>query len=173
MMHSLISEFVPKTESMRTFSDSPVQTLTVMETSSKRSGSTTTSKVLKRYLTSGTHEGSSSEYKSESITNFSLKTHSVVYEDSSFILKKIQSMGKRMTAYGPNFIQSDKNLSTFLKNKSMIDSSSQASSSPGSFARPLDRTSSKNRMILENEQFRKNEPIREEPMEDDEEFVSI
>ena len=62
-----------------------------------KSGTTNTSKVLKRYLTSGTNEGSGSEYYSDntshildsSIETFKRKQkiQSVLYEDSSFILK--------------------------------------------------------------------------------------
>jgi len=176
LTHNLISENVMVDESMHAYSESPSRKMTIHETSSKRSGSTTTSKVLKRYLTNGTHEGSSSEFRSDTISNFSLKTKSVVYEDSSFILKKLQSLNKRKTTtYGSGVGGMSRNsVSKFLKNRSLLEISSISSSSPaGSLARPLDRMNSKNRIILgEGSINEEKDTIREEPMED-EDYVGL
>lgn len=181
MLHELIVGIVTKSESIKTFPESPNNTLTFNDTSSKKSGTTNTSKVLKRYLTSGTHEGSSSEYYSEvtsqmmnsSVDTFrrKQKIQSVLYEDSSFILKKLIYQGKRKTQLGaPNQKGSGKSLSKFVSSRSvMIDTSSQSSSSPGSFARVLDRTNDHNRiMILDDKLSKKADPIFEEVLEEDE-----
>lgn len=151
----------------------------MQETSSKKSNTTNTSKVLKRYLTSGTNDGTSSEYLSEntsSILRSSLhsfkKTQSVMYEDSSFIIKKLLSMNKRKTTYGSGTPQEGnrKSISKFLKVGSLADGSSQSSSSPGSFSRHLDRTSDKNRIFIgEDNSNHKHEPILEEALEEEEE----
>ena len=94
MMHKLIAKKIVQSESTKVIWESPN---TPHEGSSKNSATNSTSKILKRYLTSGTNEGSSSEYYSESNSNFlrssidtfkrSNKIQSVLYEDSSYILK--------------------------------------------------------------------------------------
>lgn len=138
--------------------------------------------MLKRYLTSGTHEGSSSEYYSESVSSIlrssidtfkkKQKIQSVLYEDSTFILKKLLSMKKRKTQIGANIKDSAvKNMSKFLNPRSLIDSSSQSSSSPGSFSRKIDRTSDRNRIILGEDPLNQNaEPIYEEAFEEEDDI---
>jgi len=105
VMHKLISIAFTQSESTKIIIESP-NSKSHLE-SSKNSGTNSTSKILKRYLTNGTNEGSSSEFYSETTSNFlrtsidtfkeKHKIQSVLYEDSSYILKRLMSMKKRKT----------------------------------------------------------------------------
>lgn len=121
---------------------------TLFENSSKLSGTTNTSKILKRYLTSGTHEeGSSSEYNSDvtSLMNGAIDTfkrkqkiQSVMYEDNSFILKQLMSNAQRKSKFkSPSQKMSGGSLGNFLNPGTVGETSSVSSSSPGSVSRKL------------------------------------
>lgn len=174
MMHNLVCSLIAQSDTVKSVQEPSQKTLTLLETSSKKSGTTNTSKVLKRYLTSGTNEGTSSEYQSDSsvfrtsVDTFK-KTQSVLYEDSSFILKKLLNMKRKTTTFGKSPVEnSNKSISKFLKVSTVHDNSSQTSSSPGSFSRHLDRTSDRNRIFI-GEETKKHEPIYEEASEEDDE----
>lgn len=183
MMHQLISEIVAKSET-ENMMESPLKTSSFHEASSRKSGTTNTSKVLKRYLTNGTDEGSSSEYYSQSTAKMlrssidtfksKQKVQSVLYEDSSYIIKKLMSLNKRKTTFYVSPVKKDsKNtLSKYSKLSSVMDSSSLASSSPGTFTRQLDRTGNKNRILIGDDQpSHENNPIHEEAIEEEDELI--
>lgn len=175
--HELIADLVITEESSkRNFTHRG----TLYDTSSRKSVTTTTSKVLRRYLTSGTHEGSSSEYTSEvnsglnsNIDKFkrTQKIQSVMYEDSSFILKKLLSHGQRKSKVrSPTEKISGNSLQKNLKPNSIVESSSQSSSSPSTFSRNIDRSNEKNRVIMNDNYLQINTkpaPIYEEILEEE------
>jgi hypothetical protein len=184
MMHNLISEIVATSESAKMI-ETHMKTVSFHDASSHRSGTTNTSKILKRYLTNGTDEGSSDENNSEStakmlrssISTFKSKQkiQSVLYEDSSYIIKKLLSMSKRKTTFyeSPIIADSKHTLSKYTKLSSIMDSVSIASSSPSNFSRQIDRTSNRNRLFVGEEQpIIKNQPIQEETIEEEEEHIS-
>lgn len=176
MMHKLISAKVENSESSKVINEALTHS---PYDSSKNSGTNSTSKILKRYLTSGTNDGSSSEFLSETNSNFlrssidtfkdKQKIQSVLYEDSSYILNKLKSMQKRKSE-AQNSKQTLRRPSTFnlgrtLHVSSNAESVSMSSSSPGSFSRALDRGSLKNRVIImggDNRSKNEHEPIPED-----------
>lgn len=174
--HELIFDLVQVSESSK-------RTVSRRISSPEKSNASTTSRVLKRYLTSGTNEGSSSEYASESgstimagaIDHFKRKQkiQSVMYEDSSFILKKLVSHANRKSRFrSPSEKMSGNSLTKFLiPNTSTIkDTSSVSSSSPSTISRVLDRANEKNRLFT-NDNFlptgQAAPPIYEEIVEED------